>query len=92
VVKVTLRSQLNGGFGADFGPSRGDCCRRAIRPFLPFGERATGAESRQRVEPLGQSRERSDRLPRLRLLHRPRLSGETERYQTLEQHLTADEL
>ena len=26
-------SQLNGGFGADSGPSRGDRCRRAIRPI-----------------------------------------------------------
>ncbi|MFZ0599903.1 MAG: hypothetical protein WAN05_00700 [Roseiarcus sp.] len=29
-------SQLNGGFGADSGPSRGDRCRRAIRPIEPF--------------------------------------------------------
>jgi hypothetical protein len=37
-VKPTSRPQLNGGYGADSGPSRGDPSRRAIRPFLPFGQ------------------------------------------------------
>jgi hypothetical protein len=33
------RSQWNDGFGSDSGPSRGDSCRRAIRPI----EALTGA-------------------------------------------------
>ena len=32
-VKRTPRSQWNGGFGADSGPSRGDPFRPAIRPI-----------------------------------------------------------
>jgi len=31
-VKRTLRSQWNGGFGTDSGPSRGGLCKGAIRP------------------------------------------------------------
>ena len=31
-VKPISRSQWNGGFGAHCGPSRGDPCRRAVRP------------------------------------------------------------
>ena len=32
-VKPISRSQWNDGFGADSGPSRGDACRRALRPW-----------------------------------------------------------
>ena len=32
-VKPISRSQWNGGYGADSGPSRGDPCRRAFRPI-----------------------------------------------------------
>ena len=32
-VKPTSRSQRNDAYGADSGPSRGDACRRAIRPI-----------------------------------------------------------
>jgi hypothetical protein len=31
-VKPTSRAQRNDAYGADSGPSRGDACRRAIRP------------------------------------------------------------
>ena len=35
-VKPISHSQWNVNFGADFGPSRGDGCRRALRPNLKF--------------------------------------------------------
>ena len=35
-VKPTSRSQRNDAYGADTGPSRGDACRRAIRPTEAF--------------------------------------------------------
>src|SRR5580658_2443802 len=35
-VKAISRSQSNGGFGTDSGRCRGDSCRGAFRPLLPF--------------------------------------------------------
>jgi hypothetical protein len=43
LMRSTPRMQWNDGYSTDTGPSRGDPCRRALRPFLPFGERSLSA-------------------------------------------------
>jgi len=37
-VKSISRSQWNGSYGADSGPSRSDRCRRALRPSKTFSQ------------------------------------------------------
>src|SRR5580704_5497742 len=41
-VKPISRSHLNDGFRANSGPSRGDLCRRALRPFATFPDAGLG--------------------------------------------------
>jgi hypothetical protein len=40
--KPISRSHLNDGFRANSGPSRGDLCRRALRPFATFPDAGVG--------------------------------------------------
>jgi hypothetical protein len=47
-VNAASRSQLNGGFGAHSGPSRGDRCTRAIRPY----ETIAGRSATTALDPL----------------------------------------
>ena len=46
-VKPISRSQRNGGFGEDFGPSRDDSCTAAIRPIATYRPRPTMSAKRR---------------------------------------------